>query len=243
MRLAIFLAASAACGDPPLQAGLTLAPAYDAVGVVRVHPDGLTPMVLETFALSFGSVRQSAGLALATVQRKGLGSTAISLSGTFEEDTGDLQFDPASGALTSSQSESIAIAGTAEDGFPKDDGIADHLTGFVRTELGLSLREGQFVAVSPNDLRPPPIDETLVTATDRMNGRIEIRGEAGAALPSVGVEILRFTVDRADPDFMIIEAEADGSFSIEMMGLSRDVFLIRNSPAGRRSDARVIRPS
>jgi hypothetical protein len=238
----LILAASAACGDPPVRSALTLAPQYDAVGVVRVFPDGLSPVSLETFAMSFGSVRQSAGRALAQVQRKGIGATPIELSGTFEEDAGDLQFDPARGALTSTRTESIGIAGTAEDGFPEDDGVADHVTGFIRTEIDLELREGQFLAVSPHDLRPPPIEESLVTAVDRMNGMIELRGAPGAALPSVGVEVLRFTVAREDPDFRVIEAEPDGSFTILMTGLGGDVFLLRNAPAGRRSDARVIRP-
>jgi len=231
-----------ACSDPPAPTALTLATQYDAVGVVRVFPDGLTPMYLDTFGLSFGSVQSSAGRAVAMVQRKGLGAMAIPLSGTFEENTGDLQFDPASGSLTSTRTESIAIAGTAEDGFPEDDGVADHVTGFIRAEIDLEVREGQMVAVSPQDLRPPPIDESKVSATALPNGTVEIAGEAGAALPGVGVEILRFTVSRKDPDFKIIEANADGSFSIAMMGLLQDVFLVRLSPAGRKSDARVVRP-
>ena len=241
-RCAIFLAVCAACGDPPANDGLTLASQYDAVGVVRVFPDGLTPMFLETFAMSFSSVRSSAGKVVGEVARKGLGASSVSIAGTFEEEEGDLQIDPVTGALTSSRTETIAMAGVAEDGFPENDGVADHLTGFVRTEIDLELREGQFVAVSPQDLRPPPIDETLVDATDLQDGTVEIRGGPGAALPSVGVEILRFTIDRPEPDFMIVEAGEDGSFSIVMTGLARDVFLLRSSPAGRKSDARVVRP-
>lgn len=238
----LFVLLAIACSDPPAPTALTLATEYDAVGVVRVFPDGLTPMFLDAFGLSFGSVRSSAGRTVAEVERKGLGGTAVALSGTFEEESGDLQFDPATGPLTSTRTESIAIAGMAEDGFPEDDGVADHITGFIRTEIGLEVREGQLLMVSPHDQRAPPIDESKVSATDQGNGMVEIRGEAGAALPSIGVEILRFTVSRASPDFTIIEAKADGSFSIVMMGLASDVFLLRNSPAGRKSDARVVRP-
>jgi hypothetical protein len=235
------LLVASGCSDPPALDALILAEQFDAVGVVRVFPDGLTPRSLDAFAMSFRSVRVSGGRALAEVERKGLGSSAIMVSGTFEEDTGRLQFDLAQGALTSTRSEAVAIAGMAEDGFPEDDGVADHVTGFVRAEIDLVVREGQFLAVSPNDLRPAPIDDTKVAAVDRMDGTVSLEGSAGAAIASVAVELLRFTVTKAEPDFRVFEANGDGSFSQTVTGLRGDIFLVRNSPAGRRSDARIVR--
>ena len=239
MRRPALLLLLAACSDPPAIDALTLAEQYDAVGVVRVFPDGLTPMSLETFALAFEGVRVSGGRALGEVQRKGIGATRIMLAGTFDEDSGDLQFDATSGALTSTRTESVAIAGMAEDGFPADDGVADHLTLYLRSEFDLETREGQLVAVSPNDLRPAPIDVERVAAT-ASGGMISVDGSAGAAIPSVAVELLRFTLTRADPDFRVFEANADGGFSLAIPGVAGDVLLLRNSPAGRRSDARIV---
>src|SRR5262245_16548359 len=131
MRILLLLALG--CGDPPPPVSLTLASRYEAVGVVRVYPDGLTPSSLDTFALTLSAIQISGGRAVGQVERRGVGSAPIPLSGTFDEEQGLAQFDPTTGPLTSSTSESIVINASAEDGVPEDDGVADDMTGFLRT--------------------------------------------------------------------------------------------------------------
>lgn len=228
-----------ACGsDPTTQEGLTLAPEYDAVGVVRVFPDGLNPSHLDTFSAAFDTLRTSGGKAVGQVQRSE--GVAVALSGTYDADTGKLQFDPVAGSVTSTAVESVALAGRGEDAKPED-GVADQLIGFVRAEVDLFVREGTFLAVSRYEGRPDPVDEDKLSVTDNLDGTVVVSGAPGAAVPSVGVEIIRFSLNRPEPSFNVVEANTDGSFSLMTNGLSGDVFLIRNAPAGRVSDARALR--
>ncbi len=240
--LVLLVAGLSACGGPSGTTGpLALATEYDAVGVVRVYFDGLTPTALDTFGATFRGLRDSGGRAAGEVARRGIGATPIPLAGTYDAETAQLQFDLTTGALTSTRTESISIAGVVDDGYPKDDGVGDHLTGFLRAEMDPEVRQGQFLAVARYEGRPDPVDDTKVHAIVQEDGTVEIAGDPGATMPSVGVEILRFTVARADPDFMIIVARDDGSFSLTMTGVLGDVFLCRAAPGRARSDARVVR--
>lgn len=228
-----------ACGSSPVTPdGLTLAQEYDAVGVLRVFPDGLEASHLETFSATLDSLRTSGGKAVGQVQ--GSHGVAVALTGTYDTDTGKLQFDPVTGSVTSTATESVALAGRGEDAEPED-GVADQIVGFVRAEIDLLVREGTFLAVSRYSGRPDPVDAGKLGVTDNLDGTVVVAGGPGCAVPSVGVEIVRFSLDRPEPSFNVVEAAPDGSFTFDTTGISGDVFLVRNAPAGRVSIARAVR--
>lgn len=241
-RCSLFaLVLAAACGgdEPPPQVALTLAEAYDVVGVLRVLPDGLTPTELQPFRFELLEVTTSGGRVLATARREG--SASVRLSGELEPESGMLRFDGADGAFTGPGLERlVALGGRAIDGTPED-GVADEINGYIRTATGaVSSGEGSILAVSRYARRPAaPSPETLSAAKSGL-GRVTVRGTPGAAPMRAAVEVLRFRLEVREPEFRPFVARDDGSFVADVEGLPEDLFVVRIRQSGRVSDAVVV---
>jgi hypothetical protein len=239
--LALSTVAAAACGPPPVSYQLTIAQAYDAVGVLRVFPDGVMPASLEEAYFVLDGLAVSNGKVVGHFTPKGR-SSSVPLSGTFESSTGRLNFDPVSASLTTTSAESIEqLGGRADDKLPKD-GLADEISGFIQARRGVEIANGTWLGTERQDHRPPPVSIEKVTLTAEDSSRVRVTGQPGATLGSVGVEIFRFQVAVHDPTLTVGQAEKDGSFSVPVDGVAEDAFILRALAAGIAGDGRVFRP-
>lgn len=230
------------CGsEPPRRVELALGSTYDAVSVLRILPDGSSPTGFREAYMTFDGLRVSGGRLSGTVAAKN-GGAPISLSGTFDAHTGQLQFERATGALTSSRAEMITELGGRGNERIQKDGVADEIVGFIELARGRSIERGSLLAVARDDRRPPIPIEARIAITPAGLGMVKVAGQNGAVVSSGAVEIFRFELARQQPpSFTLATVGSNGSFSIVIPGLTDDVFLIRARVAGTTSDSRFFR--
>jgi hypothetical protein len=230
----------AACGgsDPPARV-LTLHSSYDVLAVVRTLPDGVTPSALHPLYFRLDNVNISGGRASGDLLPNG-GPSAYAFDGAFDAE-GNLTMPIGSAALTGTITETVdALGGRAIDSKPED-GAADELNGYLRTRIGLEIRDGTLLGVAKQNGRPEDLDETKVTIESVELGVVRVAGSAGAVIGNAGVEIFRFRLRDTEPEFTIGQALGDGSFDVRVTGIAEDVFLLRPRVIGKAGDARFFR--
>ena len=234
-------AAAAACGGESVTSTqVTVAGSYDVAGVGRVYPDGIAPESLLAIYLSLDGVQVAAGKAVGMVARKG-GGAAAAFTGTFDTADRRLEVMALSAALTGTAAESIEQLGAVGLESRPIDGLADELSGFLRATRGRSAFDGTFLAVSRIAGRPARPDETKIRArAETTLGKARITGDAGAATPRVGIEVLAYGLRARDPQFTLGQAGADGSFEFAIDAYARDLLLVRATAVGMPSDARPV---
>jgi hypothetical protein len=240
-RASLALVLLAACGgEERVRVQLSLERQYDAIGVVRWFPEGAVPTEFRDLALTFDALATSGGRASGTITQKGA-SESTAFSGTFDAVSGQLMAQPFTAALTSSIAESVQeFGGRADDALPFD-GVAEEITGFIRTMRGQAITDGLFLATARTDRRPRAPEESLIAVELIDTTRVRISGAPGAVVASAGVEAFRFELRKRDPEFDLAQSREDGSFSLEMPALREDVFLVRSRVIGAASDARFFR--
>jgi hypothetical protein len=243
IRGVVLMLLLAACAEEEPSYVLTLASRYDAVAVVRVLPSGVTPMRLEEVYLTFDRVALAGDRVSGSIARRGA-AESFEFEGIFGAD-GELSLAIAGdqAALTSSVTEVVDELGGRGDDLTPRDGVAEEITGYLRTRIGLEVRDGVILAVAKRSGRPEPIDPAKVTIRSVALGMVEVRGEPGAVVGNAGVEILRFRLRETSGELTLGQAETDGSFSVLAAGIGDDVFVLRARVIGRASEARVFRVS
>ena len=220
------LSVLAACGSDPVETRLALAESYDVVGIARVMPDGNAATELVDFRWTLHELRASGGRAIGTLTPKDR-AIDLMLDGELDSATGNLQFVPMQGALTSTAIETIEqLGGTAFDGQPKN-GIADDMTGFVRTIRGRRVLQGFWVAASKIEAAPAAPDPSKLRAARVEFGVARVRGEPGAVPANAAVELYVYFLAPGDARFSVVAAREDGSFTTEVDALEGDRIVIR----------------
>jgi hypothetical protein len=220
---------------------LTVAKTYDAIGVVRVLPDGIQPMSLKGIQFVLDQLSVSNGKISGTITPKGSIAPAVPLSGTFDAKSGMIVFDSVDVVLTGTASETIdQLGGRADDLLPKD-GIADEISGYIETDYGSARTDGTFLGTQRQDVRPAAPMETKVHIMAESPGAVRVIGDPGAVMQLAGVEVFRFQVAQHDPVMTLGQAEKDGSFSVNVAGTTDDAFIVRARVAGIASDGAVFR--
>lgn len=230
-----------ACGgsnEEPARA-LTLHRAYDALAVVRVHPDGVESTAIFSVFFRITDIDVASDRATGVITPDANGEN-YAFDGRFESD-GNFVMPLDTATLTASSAEEIQeLGGRAADTTPED-GVADEINGYLRTRRGQEIHSGVFFGVAQQPARPEEVDETKVTVRPAAElGQIEITGAPGAVIGRAGVEIFRFKILDSDPDFTLIQAMGDGSFSAKVAGIEEDAFVLRARVIGKASDARYF---
>lgn len=230
-----------ACGDsvaPPAE--LQLASSYELSGVYRVLRDGVEPLSAHDFGLVFEELAVSGG-SLTGFVRVREREERVAISGRFDPERGDFLFEPFQATLSSTVTELVQELGARGVDARPTDGIADEAPGYFRSLTGSTVKDGGFLGISRIDLRPDPPDETKIRAEVSDVGRVTVRGEAGSAPASSGVELYRFRLNQRNPTQTTEVASAEGSFQSTIDGLEGELFLIRTVRAGVVSSARAVR--
>ncbi len=220
-----------ACGGsgslPPEDIDVALAPSYQAVVVTKVLPDGIGVDRIEAFEIRLTNLQSAGGRVVGDVEVPSR-NLSYPVSGQFEPDSGRLRFDGFEATLTSTRTEWVnALGGRADDAVPRD-GLADTLTGFVKTSSNAQYEtDGQFVAVADGpDL--PLLDVSKVRAVQVELGKVQLSADPGFAEGSVGVEVLVYSPLEAQPEFRLIQSLVDGSVNpTALAGLAEDIIVLR----------------
>lgn len=229
----------AACGDEPVETRLTLADTYDITGVARVMPDGTAATELRDFRWTLHGLQASGGRAIGTLTPKDR-AVELMLEGELDSATGNLQFVPMQGALTSTAVETIEQLGaTAFDGQPKN-GVADDMTGFVRTIQGRRVLQGFWIAASRIPDAPGAPDRSKLSASRLQFGVATVKGEPGAVPAHAAVELYVYFLAPGDPRFSVVAAREDGSFTTEVDALEGDRVVVRVRTPAIAGDAVVV---
>jgi hypothetical protein len=230
----------AACGDaPPARVALDLAPAYDAAGVVRVTRALRPEPELRPFRMRLEDMRLAGGRIQG--RARGPAAPALELDARFDPSTDQVRFEGGAAALTSTRAERVTRLGfRLEEGGPAD-GVASELVGFVATATAGVTTDGRWVAVEARSDRLPPPDASLITVrASPQVGRVVVQGAEGASPRAAGLQILRFSPERAAPEVFGASVRSGGAFELELPGAPGDVLLLRAQIARRSSDAAVV---
>jgi len=231
-----------ACGGttaPPAPTSLALAPAYEALVVSKILPDGIEVARLDVAPLRLFDLQSAGGQVVGSAQ--GVGA-AHAVEGTFESDTGRFRFDAFPGPLVSAQAEQVeALGGRGDDDVPAD-GLANTITGYVRTSSGTTYQtDGSYIGVAEAD-DLPTLDVTLATATEFEVGRVRVTGAAGFAPARAAVEVFVYRLRADQPDFAVVETQADGSMGpLVVDAVPGDVVLVRALVLRRLGPAVALR--
>jgi hypothetical protein len=239
----------AACGGtsslPPEVIDVALAPSYQCVVVTKVLPDGISIDRIEAFELRLTNLQSAGGRVVGQVEVPSR-NVVYPVMGQFEADTGRLRFDRFEATLTSTRTELVTgLGGRADDAIPRD-GLANTLTGFVKTSSNAQFEtDGQFVAVADGpDL--PRLDVSKLTAVQVELGKIQISAGPGFAEGAVGLEVFVYSPLQDAPDFRVLQSIPDGSLRLTAVaGLADDIVVVRGLRAARLGPAvwlRVTRP-
>lgn len=234
------LAGIVGCGGssgPPPDTSLALAPAYDLVVVTKIIPDGLSIDHIEAFELRLSDLQSAGGQVVGTLERPDRG-LSYPIEGRFDSETGELRFDPFEGALTSTRTERIdGVGGRADDDSPRD-GLANTITGFVRTSsTALFQTMGQFVGVA-RDEGLPALELSKLSTVEVELGKIVVRAEPGFAAGAMGVELLLYSPFEEQATFRLTQTLEDGSLrDLALSGLAGDILVLRALRATRLGPA------
>jgi hypothetical protein len=242
-RLAL-LALTAGCGGtaaPPTPVSVVLAPEYHVTVVTKIFPDGVGVDRLEVVPLRLFDLQTAGGQVVGSVARADGGPTHP-VQGTFEADTGRFRFDAFEGPLISPQPERVeAMGGRGDDDIPAD-GIANAITGFVRTSSGTTYQtDGAYIGVADAE-GLPALDVAKASAQEIEVGRVRLEGAVGFAPNSAGVEVFVYSPRGEQPTFQVESAEPDGRLRPTFLSaVPGDVILMRALVARRLGPAVALK--